>query len=808
MGTFAQDIRYAVRMLAKRPGFAAIIVLTLALGIGANTAVFTVVNGIVLSPLPFEDPDRLVRINAVEERAHWRVSSVSYRDFDDWRQQNNSFEAMAACSAGRFTVPMGDVLEVIPGTFTTADLFPVLGVTATLGRLLQPEDDVAGAEPVVVLSNGFWRRRFDGDAGVIGKHLALDGATHTVVGVLPAGFRFKVGRWNADVWVPRSHEHDDKHAMHYLKVFARLKKDVSIERVQAEMDAIAHRLALAYPATNNEKRGVVVGSLHADIVGSTRPVLFLVLGAVALVLLIATVNVANLLLVRGADREKELATRSVLGAGRMRLVRQLLTESLVLGLSGGVVGVFLAVWGVEALVALLPSDFPRLGEVALGGRVLGFALAITLLTSFIFGAVPALQVTGRARRASLADWARIRVGRARHRLQGVLLVSQVALALTLLSGAGLLLRSFHRLTNVDPGFDADNMLTFEMSAQDWDCDTAQRIDLYRQVIGRVRRLPGVEAVGACTTLPWTAAQRARPFMIPDAPEAASDERLYASIASVSTDYFTVMGIPLLKGRSFTESDARSAHGVVIVNERLIRRYWPGGDPIGRMLTFPAARPGHEPDTLEIVGVVADVRSERISTPAKPRLYIPYQKDQRVPLMNFAVRTVGDPLALADAIRTEVGAVTREEAIRNVRTMEQCFAEDVSSLRCPTLLLGVFAVVAVLLASVGIYGVLSYAVSQRTHEVGVRMALGAQRSDVLRLVARRGLALTGIGVLIGLAASLAATRTLSSLLYETRATDPVTLASVSLLLVMVALLACYLPARRATKVDPMVALRCE
>ena len=500
--------------------------------------------------------------------------------------------------------------------------------------------------------------------------------------------------------------------------------------------------------------------------------------------------------------------RSVLGAGRVRLVRQLLTESLVLGLSGGVVGVFLAVWGVEALVALLPSDFPRLGEVALDGRVLGFALAITLLTSFVFGGVPALQVTRRASRTSVADWARIRVGRQRHRLQGVLVVSQVALTLTLLSGAGLLLRSFHRLTNVDPGFDPESMLTFEMSAQSWDCDTAQRIDLYRQVIDRVRRLPGVEAVAACTTLPWTARQRAVSFMIPDAPEAASGERLYASIASVSTNYFAAMGVPLLKGRSFMESDEGSAHGVVIVNERLIRQYWPGGDPIGKVLTFPGATPGDESDTLEIVGVVANVRTESISTPAKPRLYIPYQKDQRLPLMNFAVKTVGDPMALAGAIRTEVGAVTREEAIRDVRTMEQCLAEDVSSLRCPMLLLGVFAAVAVVLASVGIYGVLSYSVSQRTHEVGVRMALGAQRSDVLRLVVRRGLALTGIGVLIGLAASLAATRTLSSLLYETRATDPVTLATVSLLLVMVALLACYLPARRATKVDPLVALRYE
>ena len=666
---------------------------------------------------------------------------------------------------------------------------------------------MAGAEPVVVLSSSFWRRRFNGDSGVIGKPLVLDGATHTVVGVLPAEFSFKVGRWDADVWVPRSHEHDEKHAMHYLKVFAKLRAGVSIERAQAEMDAISDQLALAYPATN-EKRGAVVASLHDDIVGSARPVLLLVLGAVGLVLLIAAANVANLLLVRGADREKELAMRSVLGAGRVRLIRQLLTESLVLGLLGGVVGVFLAVWGVEALVAVLPSDFPRLGEIALDGRVLGFALVITLLTTLVFGGVPALQVTRRPRRASLADWARIRAGRQRHRLQGVLIVSQVALALTLLSGAGLLLRSFHRLTNVDPGFDPDNMLTFEMSAQSWDCDTTQRIDLYRQVMDRVRRLPGVEAVAACTTLPWTARQRARPFMLPDAPEVASGERLYASIASVSTNYFTAMGVPLLKGRSFTESDESSAHGVVIVNERLIRRYWPGGDPIGKMLMFPGPTPDQEPDTLEIVGVVANVRSERISTPAKPRLYIPYHKEQRLPLMNFAIKTVGDPLALVGAIRAEVGAVTREEAIRSVRTMKQCFGEDTSSLRCPMVLLGVFALVAVVLASVGMYGVLSYAVSQRTHELGVRMALGAQRGDVLRLVVRRGLALTGIGVLIGLAASLAATRTLSSLLYEVRATDPVTLVGVSLLLVMVALLACYIPARRATKVDPMVALRYE
>ena len=807
MSTVFQDLNYAFRMLVRRPGLTAVIVLTLAIGIGANTAIFTVVDGVVLSPLPFEDSDRLVRIKAVEERAQWRVSSISYPTFDEWRRQNSSFDAMAACSAGRFTVPMKDAPEVIPGTFTTADLFPMLGVTAELGRVLQPEDEVAGAGPVVVLSHGFWRRHLDGDPGVIGESLVLDGATHTVVGVLPAGFRFKVSRRDADVWIPRGHEHDEKHAMHRLKVFARLAEGVSIERAQAEMDVIAGRSALESPATN-EKREVVVTSLHVDIVGSSRSVLFLLLGAVVLVLLIATANVANLLLVRGADREKELAMRSVLGAGRVRLVRQLLTESVVLGLTGGVLGVILASWGVEALLAILPSGFPRLGEVALDGRVLGFALVITLLTSFVFGAVPGVQVTGRASSASLTARTRATVGRRRHHLQGVLVVAQVALALTLLNGAGLLIRSFHRMTSVDPGFDPESMLTFEMSARDWNCDTAQRVELYRQVIERVRRLPGVEAVAACTTLPWTAAQRGRSFLIPDAPEVASGERLHASFASVSTDYFNVMGIPLLQGRSFTAGDASSAHGVVIVNERLVRSYWPGESTIGKMLTFGRARAGYEPETFEIVGVVADVRSERISTPAKPRLYMPYQKDERLPLMNFAVKTTGDPMALAGAIRAEVGAVTQEEAIRNVRTMEQCYAEDVSSLGCPMLLLVVFAVMAVVLASVGLYGLLSYVVSQRTHEVGVRMALGAQKSDVLRPVVRRGLALTGIGVLIGLAASLAATRTLSSLLYETNATDPLTLASVSLLLVVVALLACYFPSRRATKVDPMVALRCE
>jgi putative ABC transport system permease protein len=361
---------------------------------------------------------------------------------------------------------------------------------------------------------------------------------------------------------------------------------------------------------------------------------------------------------------------------------------------------------------------------------------------------------------------------------------------------------------VDPGFDPDSTLTFEMSAQDWSGDTAQRLDLYRQVTDRLRRLPGVETVAACTTLPWTARQMARPFMIPGVPETTSGEPLYASFAAVSTDYFTAMRIPLLKGRSFTESDAKRDHAVVIVNERLINQYWSGGDPIGGTLALPGPGPRREPAMLEIVGVVADVRAHGVSRPAKPRLYIPYQRDDRIQLMNFAVRTHGDPMALAGAVRTEVGAVAPKEAIRNVRTMEQCFAKHTGPLRCPMLLLSVFAVVAVVLASVGIYGVLSYAVSQRTHEVGVRMALGAPRSDVLRLVVRRGLALTGIGVLIGLAASLAATHTLSSLLYETRATDPVTLASVSLLLVMIALPACYVPARRAAKVDPMVALRCE
>ena len=806
MGTLMQDLRYAARMLLKNAGFTAVVVVTLALGIGANTAIFSVVNGVVLKPLPYSDPDRLVMVWETSQKWKRPRGSVSYPNFADWRQQSTVFEQMGTFSRKIVTLTELDPPEAVVCARVSAGLFPTLGVQAALGNLFHPADDLAGAENVV-LSDSVWRRRLGGNPDIIGQTIALGGTARTVRGVLPPGFKCPIGSAEPELWAPQERQNLSQRSKHYLKVIARLRPNTTLQQAQTQMDTIARRLEEEHPDTNRG-RGVRVAALHKEVVGHARPVLLILLGAVAVVLLIACTNVANLLLARNTTRGKEYAVRAALGAGRLHLIRLLLTESLLLGLLGAGLGIILAVWAVDALAAVMPADFPHLDDIALDARVLGFTVGITLLAVLMFGLAPAVYATGANLCDRIRDDGRSSPGAGRSRPRAALVVAQLAMALTLLIGAGLLVRSFHKVMHVDPGFVPDNMLTFQMAArQSEDYNPRRRAELYGQVLERLASLPGVQAVAASATLPWSGSNIGRSFAIPDRSEPISDERLYTSLGSVSTDYFRALGIPLLKGRFFTKQDVRAGHGVAIINEMMARRFWPNDDPVGQIITFPTGSPDDDGSTFEIIGVVGNVRASQIDTPAAARVYAHYQQDTW-PFMCFALRTTRDPLELASAVRSEAAALSPDEALHNVKTLEQHLADAVGPRRFPALLLGIFALVALVVAAVGVYGVLSYSVARRTHEIGLRMALGAQRSNVLCLVLRQGLTLTIIGLVIGLAISLAGTRLLSGLLYEIGTTDSLTFIGVSLLLAAVALLACYLPARRATKVDPMVALRCE
>jgi putative ABC transport system permease protein len=808
MNSLLQDTRFAIRMLAKNPGFATITLITLVLGIGANTAIFSVINAVVLRPLPFEKPEQLVIVRETEQADDSGAGLASYPNFEDWRSQSHVFEDMAAFHASSFTLTGGDQPERITGAAVSASFFPLLRVKPTMGRTFQPGDDLSGAENVAIVSHSFWQRHFADATRLAGSALTLDGRSYAVVGVLPAGFSFPVRVSEAEVWTSMALDADTfPRGAHSLQVVARLKPGVSVTRAQAEMDTIARQLEQQYPDTNTG-RGIHLISLHERVVGDIRPALAVLLGAVGLVLLIACANVGNLLLARSARRTRELAIRVALGAGRARLISQLLTESVLIGLVGGVLGLLLAVWGTQVLLTTLPADLPRLHTVDFDGRVLTFTLVISLLAGVLFGLAPALAASRVDLHESLKEGGRTPIPRRGRRLRSVLAVSEIALSFVLLIGAGLLLRSFQRLTDVDPGFGPDNVLTFRMSvplAQY--SDPHGRADLYRQVLDRMEALPGVQSVGAAAALPLEHARIELTFEVVGRPQPAPGQDPRARYNSVSAHYFRTLGIPLRKGRLFTDQDGRDSPGVTIINEAMARRFWPTEDPIGQRLRPSATLSDDEPEHFEIVGIVGDVRDRALGTPAMPCMYFPYQQ-QTWPFVTFALKTSVDPLTLAGAVVSEVAEVTRTEAAYGFKTMEQQLADSIDQPRFLVLLLGIFASVAVILAAAGIYGVLSCSVAQRTHEIGVRMALGAQQGRVMRLVLKQGCTLATVGLAIGLVASFAGSRVLSRLLYGVGTTDPVTFVGVSLLLGAVALLACYIPAHRATKVDPMVALRCE
>jgi putative ABC transport system permease protein len=802
MTNLLQDLRFAVRMMRKRPGFTAVVVLTLALGIGANTAIFSVVNAVLLKSLPYRNADRLVWV-AGNIRGGTSRASVSPPDYLDYRAQNTVFEEFATSTSVPFPVNLTGAGEPerLTGSLVTANYFRAFGVEPALGRVFDAEEERAAPAPVAVLSDGFWKRRLGGDPSVVGKTLTLDGKAVTVVGVAPPSFQYPAG---TELWLPLDFDQPDMkiRPAHFLRPIGLLKPGVTIEQARAETDLIAGRLEEQYP-DSNKGWSLTLVPLQEQVVGGVRTSLWVLLGAVGFVLLIACANVSNLTLARAAGRHRELALRTALGASRWRVVRQQLTESLLLGVAGGGLGLLLAVWGVDALTALGAGDIPRTREIGVDGRVLAFTAALSVLTGLAFGLLPALRASRPNLNEVLKDAGRGTSGPRRGRVRAALVVSEIALALTLLVGAGLLVKSFVGLLRVNPGFDPAHVLTLRIDlARARYAKPGQAAAFFGELQRRVAALPGVEAAGMVSELPLSGQPNDLYFYVAGRPPQTAEQKVTADFRRVNHDYFRAMRIPLLRGRTFTEQEVTSDAKVLVINETLAREFFPDEDPLGKRLVTGMGAP----EEFEIVGVVADVRHRSLEGDVYQMMYLP---SLRVGRTNLVVRTSSpDPLTLANAVRGEVAAIDRDQPVSAVMTMEEVVSGSVAQQRFRTLLLAAFAAVALLLAGVGIYGVISYSVTHRTHEIGIRMALGAGAADILKMVVGQGMALALAGVVVGLLAALALTRVLSSLLFGVTATDAVTFAAVSLLIAAVALLACLIPARRATKVDPMIALRYE
>jgi putative ABC transport system permease protein len=809
MRTLWQDLRYGLRMLLKNPGFTLVAVVALALGIGANSAIFSVVNSLLLRPLPFEQPERLVQVwETIPQRGRFEVPA-SFPNFADWRDQNRVFEQTVAYSGWSFNLTGSAEPERIRSAIVSPAFFSALGIKPILGRTLLPGEDQPGKDLSVVISRRLWQRRFNSDPNVVGKTVDLNGKSFTVVGVIAEAADLPGLSDDTELWAPVSQGVAlTGRRAHYLNVIARLKPGVGREQAQAEMDRIAAALSRQYPEANAD-HGLRIVPLQEQVVGNVRPALLVLLGAVVFVLLIASTNVANMLLARATVRRKEIAIRTALGAGRWRLVRQLLTESLLLALAGGTLGLLLALWGVDLLVAFGPSDLPRVKEVAVDGRVLAFTLAVSLLVGLAFGLVPSLQSSRPELNETLKEGGRSATGGAgRRRVRSFLVVTEVTLSLVLLIGAGLLLRSFFRLLAVNPGFNPQNILTMQINLTGPNYQRgAQAISFHDQLLERVKALPGVEAAATTSFVPIAPdADFARLAFAIEGQTPDPANYPVAFYNAVSPDYFRTMQIPVLRGRVFDERDVRNSPGVAIVNETLARRYFAGENPVGRRITMNDENPKEE-DWATIIAVVKDTKPRELAGEPVAEMYMPYAQ-QPEPGMALMIRTAGRPDAVAAAVRREVQALDPGQPVYSVRTLPAVMSEAVATPRFRTSLLGVFAALALALAVVGIYGVMSYAVTRRTHEFGIRMALGAQGKDVLKLVVGHGMALALAGVLLGLVASFALTRLMSGLLYGVTPTDPLTFACVSLLLVAVALAACLIPALRASKVDPLVALRYE
>jgi putative ABC transport system permease protein len=810
METLLQDIRYGVRMLVSKPGVTILAVLALALGIGASTAIFSVVNTVLLRALPYPNGDRLVMIWEQNRPRSRDRNVISPANFLDWREQNKVFEDMSAFYGATYNLTGLGNPEEVAGMAASPNLFDVLGSHAMLGRTFTQDDGVSGKDNVAVLTYGFWQKHFGGDQNVVGKTFALDGVAITVVGVMPEGFDFFVKensniKKNAEFWLPIAFTQNSRvRGGRSLSAVGVLKPGVKIDQARAEMNALATRLEQQYPDFN-KGWGITLVPLHQQFSGDLKPALMILLIAVGFVLLIACANVANLLMARSVARQKEFAIRTALGAGRLRLLRQLLTESVLLAAAGCALGLLVARWGVDALLAISPRDLLSFTSVSINTRVLGFAIALAVLPSLIFGLLPALEASHPKTNESLKEGGRGTTGGRAHRVLNWFVVAQVALSLMLLIGSGLMIKSLMRLQSVDPGFDPNNVLTVSVTLPRATYgEVPKRIEFFQQLLARVRQLPGVRAAGAASAPPFMGLGAATGFDIEGQPALPSAQKATTDVRVVDQDYFKTLGVPILKGRTFTDREETQQSRVTIISETLARQYFPNENPIGKRITIDMKQ---QNDPSEIIGVVGDVKMHGLDIPTRPMVYWPHAELPYL-AMTVLVKTNGSTAGIAGSVEREVRALDKNQPISDVRTMKDWLSDSIARARFATLLLGIFAVVALLLASLGIYGVMSYSVTQRTNEIGIRMALGASRANVVRLVLRRGLLLALSGVAIGLLGSLGLTRLLTGLLFRVSVTDPAVFGLVPILLLAIAVLAVYLPARRATRVDPLVALRYE
>jgi len=801
METLIKDIRYGLRGLWKRPGFTAVALITLALGIGANTAIFSLINAVLIRPLPFPEPDRLVwtwgNIRNGGNRA-----SVSPLDYLDYRHQNRTFEQFAAMTSFSISANLtgGGEPQRLSGAGVTGNFFQALGVQPALGRTFLLENETNGRDQVAVLSYGLWQKRFGGDPGIINQRITLDDKSFEVIVVMPRDFEFPAA---SELWLPLNFDAQPglrQRKAHFLRPIGRLKAGVTLAQAQADTDSIARQLEATYPDTNTGWNLRLV-SLREQIVGNIRSTLYILLGAVGLVLLIACANVANLLMAHAASRRKEIALRTALGAGRLRIARQMITESVMLALFGGALGTLLAIWGVKGLVVLSGANIPATADVKIDFTVLVFTLVTSVLTGLLFGLAPAFRTMNLSLSETLKEGGRSGSESAqRNRTRSLLVVFESALAVMLLVGAGLLIRSLIRLQNTNPGFDSNSVLTLRIDLPRTKYEEPQsRSNFWEQFQSRVSALPGVESVGLVSELPLSGQPNDMPYTVegraPDAPNQGFDD----DFRRVNQDYFRALRIPFLRGRNFTPQEVREGAKVLIISESLVRQTFPNEEPLGRRLVM-----GMSNQPFEIIGIVGDVRHRSLEQPPLPAMYMPAFE----PGENVVIRTQTDSSALAAAVRREVTSIDPNQPIATVRTMNEWLGRAVAAPRYRTGLFGLFAGLALALSAVGIYGVMSYSVGQRTHEIGVRMALGARQLDVLKLVVRQGMSLALVGVVIGLLGALALTRIISSLLFDVGTRDPATFVVVAILLAAVAFIACYVPALRATKVDPLVALRYE
>jgi putative ABC transport system permease protein len=791
-----RDVRLALRSLTNAPGFAFAAILTLALGVGATSAIFSVVNAVVLRPMPFPGSESLVMV--------WEITpqsgqfSVAPANFFDWRRQATSFEGLAALGNSSVTLQGPSGPEQLPAAFVSSEFFKVMGVRPAMGRGFTPEEEVPGRDNVIVLSHGAWQRRFGADPRALGSTVSINGSPSTIVGIMPAGFAFPL---TAELWFPFAMDQAKAtRGGHYLGVIARIKPGVTHERAEAEMKALAGRLALQYPEQNAGESAMIV-PLHEQVIGEVRPALLTLLAAVAMTVLIACANVANLLLVRGSVRRKELAIRAALGASRARLVRQMLVESLVLAMTGGIIGIGLAQLAIRPLQVLSAGTLPRVAEISIDLSVLGFAFAVSLLTGIVFGLAPAWQAASAALVDVLKDGGRGSHSPIGRWMRTGLLITEVALSMVLLVGAALLLRSFANVTGIDPGFRPDGVLTFRVSLPNTAYrDGHQRMTFYDALTTRLEALPGVRGAGLVQNLPLKG-DYLLGFELQGKPPVKREDRPSANYRAISGRYFETLGIPLMRGRTFADRDKDGAPLVAIIDEAFARRYFPGEDPIGRGIDIGNGSDGF----AEIIGVVGSVRYDGLAAAPRPMMYAPLAQDG-FGSMWVVARTTGDPADLMTEARQVVRSLDPALPAYSMNTLEDVISESIAPRRFPMLLLGLFAAIAMGLAAVGLYGVVAYGVSLRTQEIGIRMAIGAGRGDVMRMIVVSGMRIALIGVIVGIAGALALSRLMRTLLFEVTAVDPASYAATAMMLLAVAALACYIPARRAMRLDPLSALR--